>query len=320
MDSSPNRGKLRLGVLLLNGFQLSTIANLVDTIEAAARFLDRRVCHVNMMTPTGEPARSASGYDFPVRQALLWPAEIDYLVVVGNITGHMWKRSNTVQRYLQAATEMGVTLVGIESGIFTLARLGFLDGHASCIATGDLSKIEDYPKVNFSSDQIIVQDRNRITSIGGIVASDLAAYLISMCFGSASGRKSCVSIGWNGPRHPTSYQPREQLLHRGGSPQVVQAISIMEQNIETLMSLEELALNLNLSRRQLDRKFILETGKSPREIYLSIRLEEAVVLLQSTKFPITGIALATGFADSAHFTNTVKKVLKRTPQKIRNEI
>ena len=76
----------------------------------------------------------------------------------------------------------------------------------------------------------------------------------------------------------------------------------MEQNLDTPLSLEELARRCRVSLRQLQRLFEQELSTSPRAWYLRLRLERARHLLKETDLDILSVGLSSGFTSSSSFS------------------
>ena len=77
-------------------------------------------------------------------------------------------------------------------------------------------------------------------------------------------------------------------------PKLLSTISIMSENIEAPLSQTELASEIGLSTRQLERLFLKYLSCTPSRYYLEMRLNRARALLQQTCMSVTNVALATG--------------------------
>ncbi|MFB3095292.1 MAG: helix-turn-helix domain-containing protein, partial [Candidatus Acidiferrales bacterium] len=64
-----------------------------------------------------------------------------------------------------------------------------------------------------------------------------------------------------------------------GQPKLMEAVALMEANLEEPMSLDELAQHVRLSRRQLERLFQKHLSCVPTRYYLDLRLAKARQLL-----------------------------------------
>jgi transcriptional regulator GlxA family with amidase domain len=80
----------------------------------------------------------------------------------------------------------------------------------------------------------------------------------------------------------------------------------MEQNVEDMLPIDDMATAVGLSRRQLERLFVDKAANTPSAVYRLIRLERARHLLERTKAPLIDVALAVGFVNSSHFSRVFK--------------
>ena len=85
------------------------------------------------------------------------------------------------------------------------------------------------------------------------------------------------------------------------------------ENLEKDISPSNLAENLNVSLRQLQRQFKEETDATPTDFIRKIKLEEAAKLLVEGKQTIAEIAYSIGFSDPAYFSRIFKKHFNKTP-------
>lgn len=82
---------------------------------------------------------------------------------------------------------------------------------------------------------------------------------------------------------------------------------IVEKHIDNSdLSVDDLADKLNVSRAQLFRKIKNESGSTPNELLLSIRLEKAKQLLQDGDMNVSEIAYAVGYASPSYFSKSFK--------------
>ena len=100
---------------------------------------------------------------------------------------------------------------------------------------------------------------------------------------------------------------------------VLSIIEMMENNFSEPLSLLEIAEDADLSRRQVERLFRQEMGRSPARYYLEIRLERARHLLVQSSMPVVEVAVACGFVSASHFSKCYREIYNRTPQQERAE-
>lgn len=109
------------------------------------------------------------------------------------------------------------------------------------------------------------------------------------------------------------------LLSLLADPHVINAItkSCVEVILQSRGQLKvlELANKTNISRRQMERKFISVIGMSPKQLSRVIRLQAAFRMLEQNKFTnLTSLAYENGYYDQAHFIKDFKEFTGMNPK------
>jgi AraC family transcriptional regulator len=91
------------------------------------------------------------------------------------------------------------------------------------------------------------------------------------------------------------------------------AKELMNSQMDQGLSIARIASECSLSRSHFSRAFKKNTGVSPRDWFLQVRLDKAKGLLTDTDLTISQISLDCGFADQSHFTRVFTRVLGVTP-------
>ena len=94
----------------------------------------------------------------------------------------------------------------------------------------------------------------------------------------------------------------------------------MEQNLETPLSLVELADRTGVSKRTLHRLFQEHTDLSPMQYYRDRRLLHARQLILQSDFSVTQAAFAAGFSSLPAFSRAFQKRYGCSPFKLKIEI
>jgi AraC family carnitine catabolism transcriptional activator len=87
---------------------------------------------------------------------------------------------------------------------------------------------------------------------------------------------------------------------------LIQVIGAMEQHMEEPLTPDQLAEEINVTRRQLERLFCASLKDTPTHFYQQLRLTRARELLQQTDMSITSICVACGFESPSHFSRTYR--------------
>ncbi len=85
------------------------------------------------------------------------------------------------------------------------------------------------------------------------------------------------------------------------------------------LRISELAEQVHMSERSLQRKLTALTGLSPKQWLMKTRVELAAKRLRNSDFSLTNIALDVGFADSAHFSKVFKSFYSVSPSAYRQD-
>lgn len=107
----------------------------------------------------------------------------------------------------------------------------------------------------------------------------------------------------------------------GYSNHSYKVIDYIMQNYENKIQISDIANHIHMSPSHTATKFKQEMGVSINDYILDYRLTIAKkMLLEHPKMSISEIALACGFYDSAHFSNSFKKTFKMTAKEYRKDI
>ncbi|MFD2843361.1 AraC family transcriptional regulator [Paracoccus cavernae] len=186
--------RLRIGFLLAPRFTLSAFATFVDVLRLAADDGDgsRPIrCRWTVLSRDMTPIQSSCGIKIQPEEPLGDPSRFDYIVTVGGLIDPATTLSPEAAAFLKRAAEARVSLAGICTGVFALARCGLMDGYRSCVSWFHHEDfLSEFEKMRPVSDQIFVVDRDRLSCSGGVSAAHLAAFLVDRHIGRAAARSA----------------------------------------------------------------------------------------------------------------------------------
>nr|WP_111301902.1 GlxA family transcriptional regulator [Paracoccus saliphilus] len=317
----PVQKRLRVAFLLADQFTLSAFANFVDVLRLAADEADKSrpiLCDWTVLSDRMDSVRSSCGVRVQPDTRLRHAGRFDYLVVVGGLISDRAMLDPAAMEFLQATAARGVPIIGLCTGVFTLQAAGLLQGYRCCVSWFHHQDFLDrFDSERPVSDQIFVVDRDRLTCSGGHGAAHLAAFLVQRHIGQSAATKSLNIMMIDDVLSGQRAQPGQALARQPRDELVKRTLLKMQQSIELPRTVDDLAAELGVGRRTLERRFQADLGQSPRTIYLEIRIERALTRLRTTDHPITEIALACGFCDAPHLSRTLKAERGLTPAEIR---
>ncbi|RYG01493.1 MAG: AraC family transcriptional regulator, partial [Chitinophagaceae bacterium] len=85
--------------------------------------------------------------------------------------------------------------------------------------------------------------------------------------------------------------------------------------LDTDVTPADLATELGVSLRQLQRIFKEELDITPNTFITTVKMEEAATMLKTNDKNISEVAYAVGFSDPAYFTKVFKKYFGQSPKK-----
>lgn len=189
---------------------------------------------------------------------------------------------------LKEASKQGVILGGIWNGAIALAHAGLLDKQSCAVHPDNHAFMrERFPHVT-TSNQVFVNNNNRLSCAGPISALEMMLYLIGQIHGKAIIRAireilSCDQVS------ESSDIRLNQIIDDPCLPEKLRDLmSLMAANIEEPISAEELSELVGISRRQIERLFQHNLETSPSRYYLELRfrMPAACCCKRMTQLPI----------------------------------
>lgn len=226
--------------------------------------------------------------------------------------------NKSVFAWLREEYNRGVAVGGLCTGAHILAAAGLLSGRRCAIHWENLPGFaEAFPRADVFADLFEV-DSNIYTCAGGTAALDMMLNLIGDDHDDNLVNSICEQVLTDRVRNPSDRQ-RLPLRARLGvqNSKVLTIIELMEANLAEPLSLLEIADHVGLSRRQIERLFRQEMGRSPARYYLEIRLDRARHLLIQSSMPVVEVAVACGFVSASHFSKCYRELYSRSPQQER---
>jgi|ERR1700722_833572 len=321
MARRPTRSSLSICFVPLSYFTLSPFALMIDALRLAADEGDgsRQIrCKWTVMASSWEPIRASCGTRVSPLEVFCDPHRFDYVAICGGLRSSASQANQSTLSFMRRAADVGVCLIGVCTGVFELARAGLMTGRRCAVSWfHHREMVTEYPGVTPMTDQLFVVDGNRITSAGGSGAGDLGAWLVRKHCGSAVAQKSLHLLQMDKGRSPDAPQPQPPGWSYTPNIFVRKALLLMEANLSELASVGEIAAQLKISVRHLERCFKVHIGTSPRQMLIRMRLRRARYLLGNSPRNVTAIAQEVGFSDLAHFSRSFLKEFSVRPSKAR---
>lgn len=310
-------GPRRFVFLLLDRFTLLAFASAIEPLRIANRVAGREIYSWVLAGEGGETATCSNGTAFRLDIGLEEIGRDDVLLICGGIDVQR-ATTKAVVSWLRREARRGVTMGGLCTGAYAMARAGLLDGKRATIHWENQDGfLEEFEDVRLTK-SVFVMDGSRWTTAGGTSSLDLMLKVIAADHGETLANTVADQLIYNAIRTDQDTQ-RLSIPTRIGvrHPKLSQVIQMMEGNIEDPMSPADLAERVGMSTRQLERLFRRYLNRSPKRYYMELRLQKARNLLMQTDMSVINVALACGFASPSHFSKCYRAHYSTTPYRER---
>ena len=310
---------IEVGFFLVPGFSMIAFASAVEPLRLANRVAGREIYAWRPCSIDGEPV-SASNRFTTVADAAIADVSPQVLIVCGGVGAEHYHNAALSAR-LRHLARHGTVLGAVCTGSYILARAGLLDAHRCTIHWENLPGFaEEFPQIEVIP-ELYEFDRGRFTCSGGTAAIDMMLNFIALHLGhdiAASVADQLmhhrIRSGYEDQR--MELRARLNITHS----KLLEAIALMEEHLEEPLSFAELAEQVGLSPRQLERLFRKHLDRSPTRYYLGLRLDRARFLLLQTSLSILNVALTCGFVSASHFSKCYRDHFGWTPSDERRSL
>ncbi|MEM1389366.1 MAG: GlxA family transcriptional regulator, partial [Pseudomonadota bacterium] len=288
--------------LLVDAFSHLAFSCAVEPLRIANLIADRTLYSCSFRSRDGGPAMASNETQTLVHGRFGDPIRCARLFV---LSGQNVERqiSPEILTVLRRERVRGTKIGALCSGAWILAQAGLLDGLQAAIHWDYHDGFsEAFPDVHLNRG-VFVLDETFITASGGTATADLMLALIAQ----DQGRDLAIAVAdqmvYSGVRSAGAEQT-VSLQSRVGArnPHLAQAVRAMEAALERPRSPTDIARDLGISVRQLERIFGQHLNTSPKRYYMALRLARARQLLIQTEASVIEVSLACGFESASHFS------------------
>lgn len=338
---------LSWGFLLFPGFPMACLTSAIEPLRAANEITGRRDFAWTLVGEAGGPVRSSAGvgFDADLRLAEVQPRRaggpaasrllpyrpgepvpqrpLDALVCLSPPDARFAdpRRSDGMLRRLGRA---GVVLGGFSGGVFPLARAGALGAHRPAVHwCYEAAWAAEFPDIE-PSRHAIERGEGRVTVAGAGAVFDLMLRVIAEHGGPALTTE--VACWFQHPFVRDEGAPQAMPVAQAGGtqdmlpPPVRQAVQLFGRNLEEPVPIAQVAQEVGLSERTLERAFKAATGQSPLRFYRRLRLERGRQRVLYSTDSLGEIARSVGFSTSSDFARHYRETFGAHPGEERRRL
>jgi transcriptional regulator GlxA family with amidase domain len=311
-------------ILALDGAPLSSVSGPLEILALANQSLQtEQRFQIRVVSESDRPIAGAMGLNLTSHSQLSHEQETACLILVAAI-GHPSTRKDPINPeiigWLKSQYQQGAEIATICTGAFVLAETGLLDGriattHWSCESLFR----QRFPAIDLHCEKMITEDAGLMCAGGASAFQDMSLYLIKRYLGEAIAQRCARTLLIDLDRH-------SQLRYRSFKPGLQHQDTLIHKLQDWLAehyasecSLPVLAAQINLSERQVVRRFKAATGEAPLAYIQSLRVEQAKNRLMASNRSIEKISHECGYQDVRFFRDLFKRHTDLSPSEYRNK-
>jgi transcriptional regulator GlxA family with amidase domain len=219
----------------------------------------------------------------------------------------------------QAAT--GTRICSVGTGSYLLAEAGLLDGKSATTHWNYFDQFsERYPKVDLKTRHLITQSDN-IYCVGSVNSiADLMVHIVEEWFGSRVARaiENQFSPEIRRSFSAAAYQNEADSSHHDEI--VAQVQQWLQSHLSSPVSMAKMASKVQMSPRNLNRRFKRATGMTPLSYLQSLRIAGAKDLLRHSNLTVGDIAWQQGIQDVSYFSQLFRRHSGMSPLQYREAV
>jgi len=226
----------------------------------------------------------------------------------------------SIVAWIKKMYDKGAEVASLCFGSYFLAEAGLLK-EKSCashwMAISDMRR--RYPEVDVLPD-IVMTDRDGIYTSGGALLSwNLILYIIEKF----SGREVSIAVSKQFNIDLDRFSQSHFVVFQGQrkheDEEILKAQSYIEKNYHLPISIEQIAEQTHMSKRNFIRRFKNATQNTPLEYLQRVKIESAKKALEKNTEPISSLMYNSGYNDIKAFRKVFKHITGLTPQDYRKK-
>lgn len=289
----------------------------IEPFRAANRLSKSPRFRFDFLSADGRPIQTTLNISIPSTSTFDDGRAFDVVLVHSSYEFSV-DRKGALFKWLRRQASSGAQICAIDTAPLLLAEAGLLKGYSATSHWSTIASFrEQHPETNVV-EQLFVVDRDRATCAGQIACLDLSLFILEKLCGPAL--KELVANEIVYPLSRPESSPQRQIVNETAwstNPRLLKAQRLMRETIEEPLSIEALATRCKISKRELQHLFRKHLKDSPKNYYLTFRLQHARELLLYSSLSIRETGLASGFSSPATFFRAFKAKFNASPMSYR---
>ncbi|AXF05053.1 GlxA family transcriptional regulator [Paraburkholderia hospita] len=312
---------MKVAVVIFDGVQALDVAGPLDVFAEANTFLpEHQRYQVSFVGFEAGMVTASNGMQLAVPFGYAdFDTQCDLLLIAGGPQLPDFRPPvqflDWLRRQANGATRYG----SVCNGAFLLAHAGLLDSREVTTHWADAGRLaDDFPQTCVQPDRIFIRDGRLFTSAGVTAGIDLCLSLVAEDWGHELAvrvaKRLVVYIQREGGQ--SQYSPYVGV-RKDDDPIIGKVQRYVMDHITDVLSIEQLASAVSVSRRTFSRLFAKYAKVTPSAFVEQVRVDTARKLLEETDAPLKTVAFKCGFHSATHMRTTFARRLNVTPKQYR---
>jgi len=245
------------------------------------------------------------------------------LIIIPAMHGDMQKALEMNKAFMPWIIDQykgGAEVASFCIGAFFLAATGLLKGKKCATHWSTANDFRAmYPDINLVDDKIMTEEDGLYTSGGAYAFLNLIAYLIEKY----AGRELAIMVAKAFMIDIDRYSQSPFIIFSGQKAHddepIKKAQELIEANFQDKMTVDELAAQLCIGRRNLERRFKKATANTVVEYMQRVKIEAAKKNLETGRKNVNEVMYDVGYSDTKAFRTVFKKITGLSPIEYRNK-
>lgn len=312
---------MEVAIVVFDGVQALDVAGPLDVFAEANTYLpEHEKYEVSLVAHRAGPVTCSNGMQLSARFGFAdRDVQYDLILVAGGPQLPDSPPSSELILWLQQQAQGAARFGSVCNGTFLLGRAGLIDGREVTTHWAVAARLAaEFPSARVQPDRIFIRDGRLFTSAGVTAGIDLCLSFLSEDWGHEMSvrvaKQLVVYIQREGGQ--SQYSPFVSAS-KDEDPIIGKVHQYVTEHITDMLSIEELASAVSVSRRTFSRLFAKYAKVTPSAFVEQIRVDTARKLLESSDAPLKTVAFQCGFRSATHMRMTFSRRLSVTPAQYR---
>lgn len=303
---------------------MSTVACIVGSLqmfEVANAYFEKMgknpVFKISLVSVSSEKNLNNGFFTIKSNKTIAESTENDLIIIpASSIRSYKMATPNNkiLIDWIKKQYKEGAEIASMCVGSFMLASTGLLSGK---ICSTHWAKEEEFktlfPEVHIQTDKLITDENGIYTNGGAYSFLHLLMYLVQKFYD----RQTAIHCAKYFQVDINRSQQSEFLIFNGHKKHndeiILDAQLYMENNYQDKISIEDLSVQLGLSRRNFDRRFIKATGLRPFDYLQRLKVEAAKKAFENSRKSVSEVMYDVGYNDTKAFREVFARITGITP-------